>query len=243
MAASCVPPRPRTTTRRCSVWLTGWMSGCASGSAACWPTTATALRTRAWPPTPTGSAWKACWPRSPSLSGSARWRCLRTCYAACTRTRPSGSAGAQPSSAPGSFAGTPSAAVSGKPREAMNDLRASSIRQAVDYLEAFVACRLDEPKLDGEDLVLDFDPPLRDKIGTVDDITLWQGRRGGQQPAVRPGGVRPCAAPTIVVPGVCEHADAAARAGRACPDGAHDIGRHTRPNAADLRPCQPVWDV
>lgn len=89
--------------------------------------------------------------------------------------------------------------VTGKPREAMSDLRASTIRQAVDYLEAFVACRLDEPKPDGEDLVLEFDPPLRDKVGTVDSITLTEptGRALleaekllGAQPSPLPGALR-----------------------------------------------------
>ena len=69
---------------------------------------------------------------------------------------------------------------------------------------------------------------------------LRQGRRGGQQPAGRPGGVRARAAPAAVLPGVREHADAAARARRARVDGAHDVGRHARPDPAGVGPCQPV---
>ena len=58
---------------------------------------------------------------------------------------------------------------------------------------------------------------------------LRQGRRGGEQPVGRPGGLRPRAAPAAVLPGLREHADAAARAGRARVDGAHDAGRCARP--------------
>jgi len=67
---------------------------------------------------------------------------------------------------------------------------------------------------------------------------LRQGRRGGRQPAGRPGGVRPCAAPAAALPDVREPADVAAGAGRACLDGAHDVGRHARADAIGLEPRQ-----
>jgi hypothetical protein len=57
---------------------------------------------------------------------------------------------------------------------------------------------------------------------------------------LEPGGLGARPAPAAVLPGLREHADAAARAGRARLDGAHDAGRHPRPDPAGLGPRQPL---
>ena len=64
----------------------------------------------------------------------------------------------------------------------------------------------------------------------------------------RPGGLRARAAPAAVLPGLREHADAAARAGRAGVDGAHDAGRRARPRprwsgatSAPTAPSTSTW--